>query len=56
MATLTTRELFDFTVDPNITPANLDAALQALVEVASSRPAVPDAEGEIAERVRGEVR
>ena len=53
VATLTTRELFDFAVDPNITPANIGAALQALIEVASSRPALPDAEDEIAERVRG---
>ncbi len=52
MATLTTRELFDFAVDPNITPANLDAALAALVAVAAARPAVRDAEDEVAERVR----
>lgn len=35
VATLTVRELFEFIVDPNITEATLDAALDALMEVAS---------------------
>ncbi len=37
IATLTTRELFDFAVDPAITPDTLDAALDALAHVAASR-------------------
>ena len=37
IATLTTRELFDFAVDPAITPDRLDAALDALAHVAASR-------------------
>ena len=35
MATLTVKELFDFAVDPAINEGNLDAALDALMEVAS---------------------
>lgn len=33
--TLTTRELFDFVVDPTITASNIDATLQALVSAVS---------------------
>ena len=51
VATLTTRELFDFAVDPTITPGNIDAAVDALMAVAAARPAVRDAEDEVAERV-----
>ena len=35
VATLTVKELFDFAVDPAITDHNLDAALDALMEVAT---------------------
>eukprot|EP00891_Asterochloris_glomerata_P001973 jgi/Astpho2/1973/Aster-00482 len=38
IATLTTRELFDFAVDPSIHAGNLAEALEQLQEVASSRP------------------
>ena len=39
IATLTTRELFDFAVDPTITAEGLDDALDALARLAASRPA-----------------
>ena len=39
IATLTTRELFEFAVDPNINAGNLDAALDRLAEIAAARPA-----------------
>lgn len=39
IATLTTRELFDFAVDPTITLEGLDDALDALARLAASRPA-----------------
>lgn len=35
VATLTVKELFDFAVDPAINDDNLDAALDALMEVAA---------------------
>ncbi|GAX85066.1 hypothetical protein CEUSTIGMA_g12486.t1 [Chlamydomonas eustigma] len=38
VAVLTVRELFDFAVDPNINESNIDAALERLMAVASSRP------------------
>jgi len=39
VATLTTRELFDFAVDPHLREDGIDGALDALMEVAVSRPA-----------------
>ncbi len=44
IATLTTRELFDFAVDPTITPERLDGALDALARLAAARPAGAAAE------------
>ncbi len=35
VATLTVRELFDFAVDPVLTEEGLDAALDALMDIAS---------------------
>lgn len=52
VATLTTRELFDFAVDPNINAANIDAAVDALIQLASSRPVDLDPEDVVAEKVR----
>ena len=51
VATLTTRELFEFAVDPNINPGNINEAIEALIKVSSCRP---DATGEdeIAAKVR----
>ena len=51
VATLTTKELFDFTVDPAITEDGLDAAMDALMEAAATRPVARTAEEEVAERV-----
>ncbi|KAI7837741.1 hypothetical protein COHA_008463 [Chlorella ohadii] len=52
VATLTVRELFDFVVDPAIQEgADLDAELDRLMEVASSRPITLTAEQEVADRV-----
>ncbi len=60
VATLTTKELFDFAVDPSIPdarapfhapPPALDARLDALMAAAASRPVVRTAEEEVAERV-----
>lgn len=51
VATLTTRELFDFSIDPSLTEDGLDAALDALMAAAAARPIVPTAEEEVAERV-----
>lgn len=35
VATLTVRELFEFTVDPAITDDNIDAAMERLMQIAS---------------------
>jgi RIO kinase 1 len=51
VATLTTKELFDFAVDPTITDQNLDVALDTLMTAAASRPVVRTAEEEVAEKV-----
>ncbi|CAL8466744.1 g6280 [Coccomyxa elongata] len=51
VATLTVRELFDFVVDPNINAGNIEAAVDALIKVASSRPAVQDPEDAMAEKI-----
>ena len=51
VATLTVRELFDFVVDPHINPGNIDAAVDALICVASSRPTVQDPEDAMADKV-----
>lgn len=51
VATLTTKELFDFAVDPTITDQNLDVALDMLMTAAASRPVVRTAEEEVAEKV-----
>lgn len=58
IATLTTRELFDFAVDPTITLEGLDDALDALARLAASRPAGAAADEDAgvaaqARRVRG---
>lgn len=53
IATLTTRELFDFTVDPGINASNVDAALDRLAAAAASRPiGYEDAEAQTADSVR----
>lgn len=51
VATLTTRELFEFAVDPNINAGNINEAIEALIKVSSSRPAATG-EDEIAAKVR----
>lgn len=51
IATLTNKELFDFVVDPGINDDNLDSTLDSLMKKASSRPVVPTAEEEVAEKV-----
>jgi RIO kinase 1 len=52
IATLTTKELFDFAVDPGVGEGEgLDAALDSLMAAATSRPVVRTAEEEVAERV-----
>jgi len=52
IATLTTKELFDFAVDPVVSDGEgLDSALDALMAAAASRPVVRTAEEEVAERV-----
>ena len=53
VATLTTRELFEFVVDPNILAGNIDQAVEALMKVAASRPCATG-EDEIAEKVGSE--
>lgn len=50
VATLTTRELFEFAVDPNINLGNINEAIEALIKVSSSRPAATG-EDEIAAKV-----
>lgn len=54
VATLTTRELFEFVVDPNINAGNINEAIEALIQVSSSRPAATG-EDEIAAKVGAEV-
>lgn len=51
VATLTNKELFDFVVNPAITDETLDTALDSLMENAATRPIVPTAEEEVAEKV-----
>ncbi|CAG9462231.1 unnamed protein product [Pedinophyceae sp. YPF-701] len=51
VAVLTNRELFNFCVDPSITPENLDANLDALMRLAAARPAARTAEDEIEDAV-----
>ena len=51
VATLTNRELFDFVVNPGITDDTLDVALNNLMETAATRPIVPTAEEQVAEKV-----
>lgn len=51
LQTLTVRELFDFAVDPTVTPANLDATLDALIEKASNRPAAAQEDEDVQDRV-----
>lgn len=51
VATLTVRELFEFAVDPAIHEGNLDAALDALMEVAASRPVGSKEDLELSDRV-----
>jgi len=51
IATLSTRELFEFTVDPHINASNIDAALDRLCSAAASRPAATAAEDQTADNV-----
>jgi hypothetical protein len=51
IATLSTRELFEFTVDPHINASNIDAALDRLCTAAASRPAATAAEDQTADNV-----
>lgn len=51
VATLTTRELFDFAVDPSISDQALDVALDSMMAAAAARPVVRTAEEEVADRV-----
>ncbi len=51
IATLTNKELFDFVVNPAITDDTLDSCLHSLMENAATRPIVPTAEEEVAEKV-----
>ncbi|KAK9820100.1 hypothetical protein WJX72_006140 [[Myrmecia] bisecta] len=51
IATLTTRELFDFTVDPSINAGNIDAALEQLKQVAASRPVQREEDESVDDRV-----
>ncbi len=56
IAVLTVRELFDFAVDPSINESNIDAALERLMEVATSRPIGSLAEeAQLADRVFAQV-
>ena len=52
IATLTTRELFDFVVDPNINGGNIDAALDRLSAIAGSRDLRLQPDDETADNVR----
>jgi len=51
IATLSTRELFEFTVDPHIDASNIDAALDGLCAAAASRPAATADEDQTADNV-----
>ncbi|KAF5838403.1 RIO1 family-domain-containing protein [Dunaliella salina] len=51
VAVLTVRELFEFAVDPLITEDTLDAALDRLMEIATSRPIGEDPEATVADAV-----
>eukprot|EP00983_Pelagomonas_calceolata_P117659 1160435-Pelagomonas_calceolata.AAC.4 len=51
VAVLTVRELFEFAVDPLITEDTLDAALDRLMEIATSRPIGEDPEASVADAV-----
>ena len=51
IATTTTRELFEFIVDPAIHEGNIAAALEALRDVAESRPMSADLDAEPAAKV-----
>ena len=51
IATLNTRELFEFIVDPNINHTNIDEAVHILQEKAESRPHGTMDEDEVADRV-----
>uniref|UniRef100_A0A061SK97 Serine/threonine-protein kinase RIO1 n=1 Tax=Tetraselmis sp. GSL018 TaxID=582737 RepID=A0A061SK97_9CHLO len=51
VAVLTNKELFDFAVDPTITPDNVDEVLERLKERASARPIQRTAEEEVKEAV-----
>lgn len=52
IAALTTRELFEFVVDPNIHAGNMQDALDRLAAAAASRPANFAAEDQTADNVR----
>lgn len=51
IATLTTRELFEFAVDPNIHEGNIDGALDRLSALAASRDPRTTVEDETADNV-----
>lgn len=55
IATLNTRELFEFVVDPHIDESNIDATLDQLAEMAASRPAAAaDDDAETADNVNSQ--
>ena len=51
IATLNTRELFEFVVDPNINASNMDQALKELQARAESRPLGSKDEDDLADKV-----
>lgn len=55
IATLNTRELFDFVVDPNINDNNIDGTLRELQAKAESRPIGTKDEDELADKVTNSV-
>ena len=52
IATLTTRELFEFVVDPNINAGNVDAAIDRLSQLAATRETCSSNEDQTADNVR----
>ena len=52
IATLTTRELFEFVVDPNINAGNIDAAIDGMSQLAASRDLRSTNEDQTADNVR----
>lgn len=52
IATLTTRELFEFIVDPNINAGNIDTAIDRLSQLAATRDPQSSHEDQTADNVR----